>query len=137
MLHGVLQLVETLKQQAERLQSQMITLAGLISASSPFHFLVVMGYTDNKNSDISVKYHISVKHCVIAKYETRIGVPLNSIKRDPISNKTYLHLLDPDLFLVRIKLLSLLDAKNLNTSDFIQDPSVITTESNDAVENGG
>lgn len=46
--------------------------------------------------------------------------PLNSIKHDPISNKTYLHLLDPDLFLVRIKLISLLDASHLNRSDFIK-----------------
>lgn len=77
MLHRVLHLVETFfsvswnpKQQAERPQSQMTTLAGVINISNPFHLQVVMGYIDNKNTD-----HISVKHCVIAKYETSMGGP--------------------------------------------------------------
>lgn len=48
----------------------MTTLAGVINISNPFHLQVVMGYIDNKNTD-----HISVKHCVIAKYETSMGGP--------------------------------------------------------------
>lgn len=50
---------------------------------------------------------------------------LNSAKHDPVSIKTYLQLLDPDLFLVRIKFLSLLDASHLNTSDFIKNQVLV------------